>query len=127
MWCVAELTPEYIEKMEDTLGIYEKPYDPGQPVVCLDEKPISLHDDVRPPIPAQPCKPAKQDNEYEQCGVANIWRRGTEDRPPLHHRRTQPLWRRVRAYSRARRGAVPGGQHDSITTPSISTGSIHFT
>ncbi len=28
MWCVAELTPEYIEKMEDTLGIYEKPYDP---------------------------------------------------------------------------------------------------
>ena len=28
MWCVAELTPEYIENMEDTLGIYEKPYDP---------------------------------------------------------------------------------------------------
>jgi hypothetical protein len=51
MWCVAELTPEYIEKMEDPLGIYEKPYDPGQPVVCLDEKPISLHDDVRPPVP----------------------------------------------------------------------------
>ena len=54
MWCVAELTPEYIEKMEDTLGIYEKPYDPGQPVVCLDEKPISLHADVRPPVPAKP-------------------------------------------------------------------------
>jgi len=31
MWCMAELTPEYIEKMEDTLGIYEKPYDPGTP------------------------------------------------------------------------------------------------
>jgi hypothetical protein len=29
MWCVAELTSEYIEKMEDTLGIYEKPYDPN--------------------------------------------------------------------------------------------------
>jgi hypothetical protein len=59
--------------MEDTLGIYEKPYDPGQPVVCLDEKPISLHDDVRPPIPAQPGKPAKQDNEYARCGVANVF------------------------------------------------------
>src|SRR5229473_3353637 len=67
MWCVAELTPEYIEKMEDTLGLYEKPYDPAQPVVCLDEKPISLHDDVRPPIPA------KQDNEYERCGTANVF------------------------------------------------------
>src|SRR5438552_17187 len=54
MWCVAELTPEYIEKMEDTLRLYEKPYDPAQPVVCLDEKPISLHYDVRPPIPAKP-------------------------------------------------------------------------
>jgi hypothetical protein len=73
MWCVAELTPEYIEKMEDTLGIYEKPYDPDQPVVCLDEKPISLHDDVRPPVPAKPGKPAKQDSEYERCGTANVF------------------------------------------------------
>src|SRR5438552_10574344 len=73
MWCVAELTPEYIQKMEDTLGIYEKPYDPAQPAVCLDEKPISLHDDVRPPIPAKPGKPAKQDNEYERCGTANVF------------------------------------------------------
>src|SRR5437667_8704227 len=73
MWCVAELTPEYIEKMEDTLGLYERPYDPAQPVVCLDEKPISLHDDVRPPIPAKPGIPAKQDNEYERCGTANVF------------------------------------------------------
>jgi transposase len=59
--------------MEDTLGIYEKPYDPAQPVVCLDEKPISLHNDVRAPIPAKPGKPAKQDNEYERCGTANVF------------------------------------------------------
>jgi len=26
MWCVAELNPEYIEKMEDVLATYEKPY-----------------------------------------------------------------------------------------------------
>ena len=63
MWCVAELTPEYIAKMEATLAIYEKPYDPAEPVVCLDEKPIALHDHVRPPVPAKPGKPAKQDNE----------------------------------------------------------------
>ncbi len=59
--------------MEDVLAVYEKPYDPAQPVVCLDEKPVSLHADVRPPIPAQPGKPAKQDNEYKRCGTANVF------------------------------------------------------
>ena len=73
MWCVAELNREYIEKMEDVLATYEKPYDPAQPVVCLDEKPVSLHADLRPPTPAKPGKPAKQDNEYERCGTANVF------------------------------------------------------
>jgi hypothetical protein len=50
MWCVAELDRAYIEKMEDVLAIYEKPYDP-----------------------AEPGKPAKQDNEYERRGTANIF------------------------------------------------------
>ncbi len=27
MWCVADLTPEYIQKMEDVLAVYERPYD----------------------------------------------------------------------------------------------------
>src|SRR4030095_14671095 len=40
MWCVAELNDEYITKMEDVLETYEKPYDPAEPVVCLDEKPV---------------------------------------------------------------------------------------
>ncbi len=30
--------------------IYERPYDPQEPVVCLDEKPITLHADVRPAL-----------------------------------------------------------------------------
>jgi hypothetical protein len=37
MWCVAELTEDYIAKMEDVLEVYERPYDPEEPVVCLDE------------------------------------------------------------------------------------------
>jgi hypothetical protein len=40
MWCVADLDEEYIAKMEDVLEVYERPYDPEQPVVCLDEKPL---------------------------------------------------------------------------------------
>ncbi|HYP69075.1 MAG TPA: IS630 family transposase [Thiobacillaceae bacterium] len=59
--------------MEDVLAVYEKPYNPAEPVVCLDEKPVSLHADVRAPIPAKPGKPAKQDNEYKRCGTANVF------------------------------------------------------
>ena len=73
MWCVAELNEEYIKKMEDVLETYEKPYNPAQPVVCLDEKPVSLHADARPPQPAAPGKLAKRDNEYERRGTANVF------------------------------------------------------
>ena len=41
MWCVADLTEDYITKMEDVLETYEQSYDPQQPVVCLDEKPVT--------------------------------------------------------------------------------------
>ena len=59
--------------MEDVLAVYEKPYNPAEPVVCLDEKPISLHADVRAPIPAKPGAVAKRDNEYRRCGTANVF------------------------------------------------------
>jgi hypothetical protein len=73
MWCVAELDEEYIAKMEDVLALYEKPYNSAEPVICLDEKPVSLHDDVRPLRPARPGHIAKRDNEYKRCGTANIF------------------------------------------------------
>jgi hypothetical protein len=70
---VAELNADYIQKMEDVLAVYEKSYNPAEPVVCLDEKPVSLHADVRPPIPAKPGEVAKRDNEYKRCGTANVF------------------------------------------------------
>jgi len=72
MWCVAELDRNYIERMEEVLAVYEKPYQVEEPVVCLDEKPISLHADVRPPRPMVPGKPSRPDNEYKRCGTANV-------------------------------------------------------
>src|SRR5438270_8833000 len=60
-------------KMEDVLERYEQPYDPQQPVVCLDEKPVTLQAEVRPPSPAQPGREARRDNEYERCGTANLF------------------------------------------------------
>jgi len=44
-----------------------------QPVVCLDEKPVVLHAEVRAPLPAQPGQIAKRDSEYERCGTANVF------------------------------------------------------
>jgi hypothetical protein len=73
MWCVAELNEDYITKMEDVLEIYEQPYRPQQPVVCLDEKPVTLHADVRPFSAAQPRREARRDNEYERRGTANVF------------------------------------------------------
>jgi len=73
MWCVAELNPEYVEKMEDVLAVDEKPSDASEPVVCLDEKPVSLHADLRPPTPPAPGRIAKRDNEYKRCGTAKVF------------------------------------------------------
>jgi transposase len=73
MWCVADLTDEYLKNMEDVLEIYEKPYIRAEPVVCLDEKPVSLHADVRPARPMAPGKLRRPDNEYKRCGTANVF------------------------------------------------------
>jgi DDE superfamily endonuclease len=73
MWCVADLDEDYIANMEETLETYERPYDSQEPVVCLDEKPVTLHADVRPFSAAQPGREARRDNEYERCGTANVF------------------------------------------------------
>jgi hypothetical protein len=73
MWCVAELNEEYIAKMEDVPETYEKPCDPQEPVVCLDEKPVTLHAEVRPASPAKPGREPRRDNECERCGTANVF------------------------------------------------------
>jgi len=73
MWCVAELDADYIARMEDVLALYEKPCTAQEPVVCLDEKPVSLHAEVRPVRPARPGHIAKRDSEYKRCGTANIF------------------------------------------------------
>ena len=83
MWCIAELDDEYIERMEDVLEVYEKPLSAEAPVICVDEKPVTLHKDVRDPIPMKPGSVAKQDSEYERCGTANVFC-GIEPKAGVH-------------------------------------------
>ena len=73
MWCVAKLDDEYIRRMEDILAVYEKPFSEREPVVCIDEKPVVLHADLRPPRPLRPGRALRRDSEYERRGTANTF------------------------------------------------------
>src|ERR1022692_2130834 len=73
MCCVAELDEEYIARMEDVLAVYEKPLSVREPVVCIDEKPVVLHQEVRLPVAMQPGRVARRDAEYRRCGTANVF------------------------------------------------------
>lgn len=59
--------------MEDVLDVYELPYDPMYPVVCMDEKPYQLLDDVRQPLPVRPGDNQKTDSEYKRNGTCSIF------------------------------------------------------
>ena len=89
MWCIAELNEEYIERMEDVLEIYEKPLSAEEPVVCVDEKPVTLHKEVRDPIPMKPGSVAKRDSEYERAGTANVFC-GVEPKAGVHFTKVTP-------------------------------------
>ena len=73
MWCVAELDDEYIERMEDVLKVYERPYNPLKPVVCVDEKPVQLIDNKYEKTKLAPEKIVKKDYEYSRNGSANVF------------------------------------------------------
>jgi hypothetical protein len=72
-WCIGKPSGTYVAKMEDVLDVYQRPYDPKRPVVCLDEASKELHDTPRGRLPLQPGQPLRQDYEYERHGVANLF------------------------------------------------------
>lgn len=59
--------------MEDVLDVYERPYDPMHPVVCMDEKPYQLLGDVRESWAMRPGDDKKVDSEYERKGTCCIF------------------------------------------------------
>lgn len=52
--------------MENVLDLYEQPYDPLYPVVCFDERPCQLIDQVMTPLPMRPGSPRKEDSQYQR-------------------------------------------------------------
>jgi len=73
MWCVPELNAEYIERMEDILDLYAQPYNPNEPVMCLDEKPVQLLADVADVAIDHRDGSTWRDYEYKRQGTANVF------------------------------------------------------
>lgn len=63
-----ECDAEFAASMEEVLETYAKPYDPKNPVLCMDEQPVQ---EVRQPTVATKKHPRGAD--YERAGVANIF------------------------------------------------------
>ncbi len=64
---------EFVAHMEDVLEVYQRPYDPLRPQVCMDETSKQLVSEVIPPRAVQPGQAEQVDYEYERQGVANLF------------------------------------------------------
>ena len=92
---MAELDEDYIRRMEDILAVYEKPFSEREPVVCIDEKPVVLHADLRPPLPMRPGRGLRRDCAYERRGAANTFCGVAEGGTALYPGDCGPLLARV--------------------------------
>ncbi len=59
--------------MEDVLDLYNEPYDPKRPVICFDETPDQLIEEVKKPLPLEPDQPERYDFEYKRNGSVNLF------------------------------------------------------
>lgn len=59
--------------MEDILAVYRRPYDPREPLICMDETTKQLTKETRSTVAAEPGIPARYDYEYERNGVCNLF------------------------------------------------------
>lgn len=59
--------------MEDVLETYQKPYDPNEPVICVDEKSKQLLKDTRKVSNTKEGRPKRVDHEYARNGTRNIF------------------------------------------------------
>lgn len=59
--------------MEDVLEVYQRPYDPRYPQVCMDETSKQHVKEVCEPLPAKPGHVHRYDTEYERNGVSNLF------------------------------------------------------
>ncbi|WP_223744255.1 IS630 family transposase [Corallococcus sp. AS-1-12] len=67
------LDAQYVQRMEDVLALYEKPFSRREPVICFDERPVQLLDSKRDMLPMHSGAIARRDFEYVRCGTTNLF------------------------------------------------------
>ena len=73
MWCIGQITGEYLARLEDVLSLYHLPYNEQRPVICLDELPFQMLGEKVAPIQMKSGAVKKFDYEYERKGVASVF------------------------------------------------------
>jgi len=73
MWCIGQITGEYLARMEDVLALYNLPYNRKRPVICIDELPFQFLDNKVEPIEMKSGAVKKVDYEYQRCGTAAVF------------------------------------------------------
>jgi len=73
MWCIGQITGEYLARMEDVLALYNLPYNRKRPVICIDELPFQFLDNKVEPIEMKSGAVKKVDSEYQRCGTAAVF------------------------------------------------------
>ena len=96
-WCIpSKEDADFVACMEDVLDVYELPYNPVRPVVCMDEKPYQLLGDAREPLPMRPGNDRKTDSEYVRNGTCSIFAfvepLGGKHHVSVHEHRTAIDW-----------------------------------
>ena len=73
-WVIpAKHNAQFAANMENVLGIYKRPYDERYPVVCMDEQPVQLLDEVHVPVAATKNHARRVDYEYKRSGTVSIF------------------------------------------------------
>lgn len=73
MWCGAKLNEEYKVRMEDVLRCSEKPLNPKEPVIGVDEVRKQLLAEKRAVLPGGPGKVYRPDSESVRLGTRNLF------------------------------------------------------
>lgn len=68
-----EKSSDFVAQMEQVLDVYKRAYDERFPVVCMDESPKQLIEEVRVPIAGAIGRAARYDYEYKRMGVCNVF------------------------------------------------------
>lgn len=87
----------FLAHMEAVLDLYEKPYDPQVPVVCMDEFSKQLLEDVAAPLPMRPSEvikrpadlPAKETTESELISTVHALNGSRTTQEDMHIEQTQ--------------------------------------